>query len=130
MILGNVPHSTKHLALHLVYIIFEQVQKELKKIALPKLPGGAVLCGGGAKIPKIKEFAKKHKKPVLKGAFVEQSTYIGENMLDTLVSIKSKEELIGDVIGLLQSPMKNVISALQSGGTTIHGILETLGEKE
>ena len=78
----------------------------------------------------IKEFAKKHKKPLLKGAFVEQSTYLGENMLDTLVSIKSKEELIGDVIGLLQSPMKNVVSALQSGGSTIHGLLKTLGEKE
>ena len=78
----------------------------------------------------IKEFAKKHKKPVLKGAFVEQSMYIGENQLDTLVLIKSKEELIGDVIGLLQSPMKNVVSALQSGGSTIHGILKTLGEKE
>jgi len=78
----------------------------------------------------IKEFAKKHKKPVLKGAYVEESAYIGEDQLTALVAIKSKEELIGDVIGLLQSPMKNVVSALQSGGTTIHGILKTLGEKE
>ena len=85
---------------------------------------------GNAPAKLIKEFSKKHKKPLLKGAFVEQSMYIGENQLDALVSIKSKEELIGDVIGLLQSPMKNVVSALQSGGSTIHGILKTLGEKE
>jgi large subunit ribosomal protein L10 len=77
----------------------------------------------------IKEFSKTNKKPVLKGAYVEQSVYVGENQLDALVSIKSKEELIGDVIGLLQSPVKNVLSALQSGGTTIHGILKTLGDK-
>ncbi|TAJ14947.1 50S ribosomal protein L10 [Marinilabiliaceae bacterium JC017] len=78
----------------------------------------------------IKEFAKANTKPVLKGAFVEESVYVGENQLETLVSIKSKEELLGDVIGLLQSPVKNVLSALQSGGSTIHGILKTLGEKE
>ena len=77
----------------------------------------------------IKDFAKTNKKPVLKGAYVEQSVYVGENQLDALVNIKSKEELIGDVIGLLQSPVKNVLSALQSGGTTIHGILKTLGDK-
>ncbi len=85
---------------------------------------------GNAPAKLIKEFSKKHNKPVLKGAFVEQSMYIGEDQLAVLVSIKSKEELIGDVIGLLQSPMKNVVSALQSGGSTIHGILKTLGEKE
>jgi len=80
----------------------------------------------------IKEFAKKNKikKPVLKGAYVEESMYIGENQLEALVSIKSKDELLGELIGLLQSPMKNVVSALQSGGMTIHGILKTLGEKE
>lgn len=77
----------------------------------------------------IKDFAKTNKKPVLKGAYVEQSVYVCENQLETLVNIKSKEELIGDVIGLLQSPVKNVLSALQSGGTTIHGILKTLGDK-
>lgn len=77
----------------------------------------------------IKDFARINKKPVLKGAFVEQSYYVGENQLETLVNIKSKEELIGDVIALLQSPVKNVLGALQSGGTTIHGILKTLGDK-
>ncbi len=79
----------------------------------------------------IKAFAKesKNKKPVLKGAFVEESVYIGENQLEALTSIKSKTELLGDVIGLLQSPIKTVIGQLQSGGNTIHGVLETLSKK-
>jgi large subunit ribosomal protein L10 len=78
----------------------------------------------------IKEFRKKHDKPVLKGAYVQESIYLGDNMLDTLVSIKTKQELIGDIILLLQSPAKNVISALQSGGNKIHGVLETLSKKQ
>jgi large subunit ribosomal protein L10 len=78
----------------------------------------------------IKDFSKKHKKPVLKGAYVQESVYVGANQLDVLVSIKSKNELIGDVIGLLQSPIKNVLGGLQSGGNIIHGVLKTLGEKE
>jgi large subunit ribosomal protein L10 len=68
--------------------------------------------------------------PILKGAYVQESVYIGEDQLDVLVSIKSKNELIGEVIGLLQSPMKNVLGALQSGGNIIHGVLKTLGERE
>lgn len=72
---------------------------------------------------------KKWEKPVLKSAFVEESAYVGDEQLDFLVAIKSKEELIGDVITLLQSPAKNVISALQSGSGTIHGLLEAIGEK-
>ncbi|WP_047450472.1 50S ribosomal protein L10 [Alistipes sp. ZOR0009] len=80
----------------------------------------------------IKEFSKKNKlkKPVLKGAFVEDTTYIGEATLEELVNIKSKEELIGDIIGLLQSPAKNVISALQSGGNILSGVVKTLSERE
>jgi len=77
----------------------------------------------------IKEFRKKSDKPVLKGAFVEASVYVGDDQLDTLVNIKSKEELIGEIITLLQSPAKNVISALQSGGNKLSGILTTLSEK-
>ena len=77
----------------------------------------------------IKEFRKKSDKPVLKGAFVEESIYVGDDQLDTLVNIKSKEELIGDIITLLQSPAKNVVSALQSGGNKLSGILSTLSEK-
>jgi large subunit ribosomal protein L10 len=78
----------------------------------------------------IKEFRKTHDKPVLKGAYVQESIYLGDNMLEALVSIKTKQELIGDVILLLQSPAKNVMSALQSGGNKIHGVLETLSKKE
>jgi large subunit ribosomal protein L10 len=77
----------------------------------------------------IKEFRKKSDKPVLKGAFVEESIYVGDDQLDALVDIKSKEELIGDIISLLQSPAKNVISALQSSGQKLSGILTTLSEK-
>jgi len=78
----------------------------------------------------IKEFRRSHPKPLIKGAYIEESVYVGENLLDTLVALKSREELIGDIIMLLQSPAKNVISALQSGGSTIHGVLETLSKKE
>ena len=78
----------------------------------------------------IKEFRKKHDKPVLKGAYVQESIYIGDNMLETLVTLKSKNELIEDFILLLQSPAKNVVSALQSGGNKIHGVLETLSKRD
>ena len=77
----------------------------------------------------IKEFRKKSDKPLLKGAFVEEGIYVGDDQLDALVNIKSKEELIGDIITLLQSPAKNVVSALQSGGSKLSGILKTLSEK-
>jgi large subunit ribosomal protein L10 len=81
----------------------------------------------------ISEFSKqksnKLKKPILKAAYVEESFYIGENYLEALIHVKSKNELIGELIALLQSPAKNVISALQSGGTTIHGVLKTLSER-
>jgi large subunit ribosomal protein L10 len=77
----------------------------------------------------IRDFRKSHPKPLIKGAYVAESVYVGENLLETLVALKSKEELIGDILTLLQSPAKNVISALQSGGTKIHGVLETLSKK-
>ncbi len=79
----------------------------------------------------IKEFRATHPKPVLKAAFIEASLYVGDHMLDTLMTLKSKEELIADVIALLQSPMKSVIGGLQSsGGHKIAGIVKTLSEKE
>lgn len=86
---------------------------------------------GNAPAKLIKDFSKasKSKKPVLKAAYVEESFYIGADQLDALVSVKSKNELLGELIGLLQSPAKNVVSALQSGGTTIHGVLKTLAER-
>lgn len=78
----------------------------------------------------IKEFKSKFSKPILKGAWVQESCFVGENQLEILVNIKSKNELIADVIALLQSPAKNVIGALQSGGNKIAGIVKTLSEKE
>ena len=85
---------------------------------------------GNAPAKLIKKFRDKNDTlPMLKGAFVEETVYVGEEQLETLANIKSKNELIGDVIGLLQSPAKNVISALQSGGNKLHGILETLSNK-
>lgn len=86
---------------------------------------------GNAPAKLIKSFRQKNDTlPMLKGAFVEESVYVGEEQLDTLSHIKSKNELIADVIGLLQSPAKNVVSALQSGANKLHGILETLSNKE
>ncbi len=77
----------------------------------------------------IKEFRKKEDKPVLKGAWVEETVYVGDNQLDALANLKSKNELIADVIMLLQSPAKNVVSALSSSGSTLSGIVKTLSER-
>jgi large subunit ribosomal protein L10 len=85
---------------------------------------------GNAPAKIIKEFRKKSEKPLLKGAYIEESIYVGDHLLDNLVDIKSKEELLGEIIGLLQSPAKNVISALKSGGNTIAGLVKTLSERE
>jgi large subunit ribosomal protein L10 len=94
-----------------------------------------MLCNtGNAPARLIKEFTKKEKnkeeaRPQLKAAYVEETVYVGAQNLEFLTAIKSKNELIADIVALLQSPAKNVISALQSGGTTIHGVLKTLGER-
>ena len=86
---------------------------------------------GNAPAKLIKKFRQKNDTlPILKGAYVEETVYIGEGQLDTLSNIKSKNELIADVVALLQSPAKNVVSALQSGANKLHGILETLSNKE
>jgi large subunit ribosomal protein L10 len=74
----------------------------------------------------IKNFREQKEKPLLKAAFVESDTYVGDDQLDALINIKSKEQLIGDIILILQSPMQNVLGALQSGGNTIGGLLKTL----
>ena len=84
---------------------------------------------GNAPAKVIKEFRKKSDKPLLKGAFIEEAIYLGDDNLEALVNIKSREELIGDVIGLLQSPAKNVVSALKSSGGKLAGIIRTLSEK-
>lgn len=77
----------------------------------------------------IKEFRKKGDKPALKGAYIETAIFIGDNQLESLSSLKSKNELVGDIIALLQSPAKNVLGALLSGGGKIAGIVKTLSER-
>ncbi|MDX9929739.1 MAG: 50S ribosomal protein L10 [Bacteroidales bacterium] len=111
--------------------VFEQSGKNLEELYEVLNGSTSVMFSntGNAPAKLIKEFRKKNDKPLLKGAYVEESVYLGDNMLDALVSLKSKDELIGDIIMLLQSPARNVISALQSGGNKIHGVLETLSKK-
>ena len=100
----------------------------------PAIKGASsIMCAntGNAPAKLIKNFKKKDDVlPRLKAAYVEETVYVGEDQLDTLASIKSKNELIADVVALLQSPAKNVVSALQSGSNKIHGVLETLSKKE
>ena len=84
---------------------------------------------GNAPAKLIKDFRKKSDKPLLKGAYIEETIYIGDDQIDYLESIKSKEELIGDVITILQSPAKNLILALESGKSNLSGILKTLSER-
>ena len=84
---------------------------------------------GNAPAKLIKNFRKTSDRPILKGAYIEECCYLGDDMIDALCNIKSKNDLIADVIALLQSPMKNVISALQSGGQKLSGVLETLSER-
>ena len=90
-----------------------------------------MFTAGAANVPAkvIKEFRASNDKPVLKAAYVQESLYIGDNMLEDLVNIKSREELIGEVITLLQSPAQNVVSALQSAGGKLAGICKTLEER-
>ena len=90
-----------------------------------------ILFAEGGNVPArlIKEFRRKNDKPILKGAFIESSVYVGDNQLDALANLKTKKELIGDIIALLQSPAKNVVSALQSSGDKLAGIVKTLSER-
>jgi large subunit ribosomal protein L10 len=111
----------------------EESGKEVSEI-FPVLKGNtSVLFSniGNAPALLIKEFRKKGERPFLKAAFVQECVYIGDDQLEILTSIKTKEELIGGIIALLQSPAKNVISALQgSAGNKIHGLLKAMAEKE
>lgn len=100
---------------------------------IPTLKGNtSILVSDTGNVPAklIKDFRKKSDKPILKGAWVEEAVFIGDDQLDTLTSLKSKNELLGEVITLLQSPAMNVVSALKSGGSTIAGLLKTLEERE
>jgi large subunit ribosomal protein L10 len=91
----------------------------------------AIMFGESTNAPAkiIKEFRKKQEKPILKSAYIEESFYFGDDQVEVLCSLKSREELIGEIIGLLQSPPKNVISSLQAAGGTLSGILKTLSER-
>lgn len=91
----------------------------------------ALLVGnvGNAPAKIIKEFRKKSDMPVLKAAYVEEATYLGDDQIDALTAIKSKDELVGDLVALLQSPIKNVVGALNSGGNTVSGLVKALQER-
>lgn len=77
----------------------------------------------------IQDLRKKYPKPILKSAYVSESVFVGDDKLEALANIKSREELIGDIVALLQSPVKRVIGALQTGGHTIAGVVKTLSER-
>lgn len=85
---------------------------------------------GNAPAKLIQNFRKKTEKPLLKAAWIDSAVFVGDAQLETLANLKSREELIGEIIGLLQSPIKNVVSALKSGGNTIAGLVKTLSEKK
>lgn len=84
---------------------------------------------GNAPAKLIQEFRKKQDRPLLKGAWIQESVYVGDNQLTALANLKSKDELIGDIILLLQSPAKNVVSGLQSGGNKLAGLIKTLQDR-
>lgn len=109
----------------------EQVEGDYSALNSALKGNTAVMFSNNANSPAklIKSFSKETDVPKLKAAYVQEGFYVGAENLDILVSIKSKNELIADVIALLQSPAKNVISALSSSGQTIHGVLKTLGER-
>jgi large subunit ribosomal protein L10 len=92
----------------------------------------AFLFAENAKLPAVllQDFRKAGDKPQLKGAYIDSSVYLGDDQLKTLTTLKSKEDLIGDIIMLLQSPMKKVVGAIQSGGATISGLVKTLADRE
>jgi large subunit ribosomal protein L10 len=110
----------------------ESSNKNVEEIYEALKGNTSVMFTENANVPAklIKDFSKRHKKPVLKAAYVQESVYVGADQLEALIAVKSKNELIADVVALLQSPMKTVIGQLQSGGNIIHGVLKTLGERK
>ena len=112
----------------------EQLEnKEAYEGVLPLLKGNtALLFTSTANMPAkiLKDFRKSSDKPLLKGAYIDTDIYVGDEQISTLSAMKSKEDLIGDIIMLLQSPIKNVISGLQSGGQTLSGLLKALEQRE
>lgn len=117
----------------LTHVLKGMENSELNEL-LPILKGNTAIMftevpGAPAKL--IKKVAKElGGKPELKGAYVQECAFVGADKLEELASIKSKEELIADIVALLQSPARNVVSALQSAGGKLAGIVKTLSEKE
>ena len=109
----------------------EKSDKEFDDLYVTLKGNTSIMLSDTGNVPAklIKDFRKKQEKPILKGAYIEESVYVGDDQLEALSSIKSKEELVGDIITLLQSPVSNVMSALQSSGSTIAGLLKTLEER-
>lgn len=109
----------------------EKSEKEFEGLYETLVGNTSILLSDTGNVPAklIKEIRKKQDKPLLKGAYIEEAIYVGDDQLDALTAIKSKEELIGDIITLLQSPAKNVVSALQSSGNTVSGLLKALEER-
>ncbi len=118
-----VKNKLLHKALEAAEVDFSEIYPALKG-------NTAVFFCNTANVPAklLKEYTKEGI-PALKAAYAEEGIFVGADKLDELASIKSKNELIADVVALLQSPVKNVVSALQSGASTIHGVLKTLGER-
>ncbi len=118
-----VKNNLLHIALKNSDIDFEPLYGSLKGST-------AVMFTQTANTPAklLKDYTKEGI-PALKAAYAEESFFVGADKLEELAALKSKNELIADVVALLQSPAKNVVSALQSGANTIHGVLKTLGER-
>ena len=114
------------------HVLKEKNNEELNQLASTLVGNTAIMYTEAPAVPAklIKDWQKKGEKPALKGAYVQECAFVGADKLDELVAIKSKEELIGDIVALLQSPARNVISALQSAGSTIAGVVKTLEEKK
>ena len=117
----------------LLYKALEEMPGDYSELYPALKESTSLMCAnvGNAPAKLLKSFVKKGDTlPLLKGAYVEETAYLGADQIEVLASIKSKNELIADVVALLQSPAKNVVSALQSGATKLHGVLETLSKKE
>ena len=110
----------------------ENTDKDFGELSTTLVGNTSILLSKTGNTPAkiMKDFRKKNEKPLLKGAYINEAVYLGDEQLEPLSNLKSKDEVIGDIISSLQSPAKNVISALQSGGGKISGILETLSERK
>ncbi len=115
---------------NLLHKAFEASDIDFSELYVALKGNTAVMFCNTANVPAklLKDYTKEGI-PALKGAYAEEGIFVGADKLEELASIKSKNELIADVVALLQSPAKNVVSALQSGANTIHGVLKTLGER-